>query len=663
MGIEGIPTTRRFWIQVSVAVFVGVLLSAAYIAPFYNEFLVDNAGRVGRDYNFAVSFIDTFAGTINNFFQPLRSDVHGVFGGSSLFLLAAFVPLLRLFRIRIPLVIWCIWGAALFVFLHMQGPRTLVHYLTWKYFPLASSIRVPGRLSLILPMLFLLLLTWVVQDREEKTFYIAGRQFHFSSKEILAAFSFVAIGIYLILPDAITNHQTDYSAFAIRNIPPWLEPTAIVTGLAGLILFVLYKKSNQPLLLGALLGLFVCLQAACLLAYGTWVVPKSDTDQFAKLRDEKKGTLDYRHLPGSGLYSSTVMQHVKHTHLEPYIAQFYKYVIPASDGEDAYRLIKMDRRANQVIVEGCSDCGDRYSMPQKMGFIEDRIELVYSSYNRLEFEVDASTNGILGLAFPYSGRWKAFINGREVSVYRANGAANAVKLQPGVSRVEFRYWSTTAIWGMLLSCLTASLIGISLSVFNLRKTRSILGVVIAVAGGIGLFALWYHSLYTGHNLNTDYVWTSIPDNGPLNLAYGKPTRTRKIFRESYPKFFYSDQFLTLNSSGKAVDGNRTTGSGFVSNAEEKPYWYVDLNRPRDIGSLVLYENRRTKHANQRPLLVGLSDNGKEWRTATVIRQSARGSKLTVSFEPVEKARFLLVQSANFCRLAIDEIEIYPPSYD
>ena len=34
--------------------------------------------------------------------------------------------------------------------------------------------------------------------------------------------------------------------------------------------------------------------------------------------------------------------------------------------------------------------------------------------------------------------------------------------------------------------------------------------------------------------------------------------------------------------------------------------------------------------------------------------------MTVSFDPAEKARFLLLQSANFGRLALDEIEIYPP---
>ena len=659
IGSEDRISARRFWLQTAGPVFAGVLLSAAYIIPFYHDFLLDNAGRVGRDYTFAVSFIDTLSGTINNFFQPLRSDVHGVFGGSSLFLMAASVPLLRIFKIRIPVIIWCLWGAALLVFLHMQGPRTLVHFLTWKYLPLASSIRIPGRLSLILPLFFLMLLTWIIQNAES-TIQLGGTRIKLSSSGILAAFCVAVTSIHLSLPAAFSNNQTEYSAFAIRHIPQWVETTALVTGMAGLPILALYNGPKHRLTLGALLAFFVCVQTGLLLAYGTWIVPKADTDGLAVYHEQKRAKLEYRHLPGSGLYSSTVMHHLRQTHLEPQLAKFYTNVIPASDGMTAYQKVKMDRKANQVIVEGCPDCESRYSIPPGPGFLPDRIELAYSSFNRLVFKVEASSNGMLGLAYPYSGRWKALVNGSEVSVYRANGATNAVQVPSGKNLVEFRYWSNAAIAGMLITCLTASLIGIYFSVSAFKKQNRFVGIIIAVAGGFCLFSLWYHSLYNGQNLGTAYVWTSKPDNGPVNLAYGKPTRTSRIVRESYPNYFYSDQFLTFNNSGKAVDGNRENGSGFISNLEEKPYWYVDLHHSRDIGALVLYENKPAKLTNQRPLLVGLSDDGKKWRTAAVIKDSGGASKMTVSFDPAEKARFLLLQSANFGRLALDEIEIYPP---
>jgi hypothetical protein len=378
------------------------------------------------------------------------------------------------------------------------------------------------------------------------------------------------------------------------------------------------------------------------------------------LLKQKKKSLNFRHLPGSGLYSRTVMQHVKQTNLEPYLAKFYTRVIPASDRKDAYRLIKMDHRPSQVIIEGCPDTENGNPMPSSYEKSQDVIELIYSSYNRLVFMAKLSRNGYFTLSYPYSGRWTAFVDGRKVPVYRANGAAHAVKVQSGTRRIEFRYWSRSAVGGMLVSCMTIALIGISFSVITLRKPVKVIGAVIAITIGIGLFTVWYQSLYSGDNLRTVYVWHPEDDSGPVNLAYGKSTVTRIIVKETHPDYFYSDEFLTFNNSGKAVDGDRKTGSGFLSNLEDKPYWYVDLHQPRAIGSLVLYENRQKRHWNKRPLFVGLSDNGKNWRTAAVINSSDGSSEIAVNFYPIEKARFILLQSAKYCRLAIDEIEVYPP---
>ena len=134
----------RLWLRIGLFIFIGIVLSSAYVIPFYFDFVATNASRVAQNYSYADQFRDSFMGTLNSFFQPLRSDVHGVFGGSSLIILAALMPSLWLFRVRIPLVIWGIWGFALITFLHMQGARTPIHYLTWKYLPLASSFRIPG---------------------------------------------------------------------------------------------------------------------------------------------------------------------------------------------------------------------------------------------------------------------------------------------------------------------------------------------------------------------------------------------------------------------------------------------------------------------------------------------------------------------------------------
>ena len=83
-----------------------------------------NVDRVGQNYEWSLENVDTVMGTLNNFFLPLSSGLHGAFGGSSLFLIAIIVPVLSLFKMKIPRSILTIWTLLLIMFLYMQGDRT-----------------------------------------------------------------------------------------------------------------------------------------------------------------------------------------------------------------------------------------------------------------------------------------------------------------------------------------------------------------------------------------------------------------------------------------------------------------------------------------------------------------------------------------------------------
>lgn len=159
----GFKIILRFWLRVGFFLCLGVLLSSAYILPLYFDFISDNIHRIGRDYAWAGSKTNIMR-ALNNFFLPLSSNIYqGAFGGSSLILAAAILPLLRLFKVKIPASVWVIWGLFLIVFLHMQGSRTPVHRLMWEYLPFASSIREAERISTIMPFFIMLLLAWIIR--------------------------------------------------------------------------------------------------------------------------------------------------------------------------------------------------------------------------------------------------------------------------------------------------------------------------------------------------------------------------------------------------------------------------------------------------------------------------------------------------------------------
>ena len=108
------------------------------------------------------------------------------------------------------------------------------------------------------------------------------------------------------------------------------------------------------------------------------------------------------------------------------------------------------------------------------------------------------------------------MNGQQRPVYRANGAAHAVRVPAGSSTVEFRYVSRAAVRGMVLSCLTGSGLAV---LFGLRVPRRSLriGALVAAALIAGAGWAWRQSLYSGHGFR-DHLYLELgpaPTCGPF----------------------------------------------------------------------------------------------------------------------------------------------------
>jgi hypothetical protein len=646
----GLRDVFRFWLRIGCLFGIGILLSSAYILPFYFDFFLNNAHRVAQDYAWANLYRDTLMGTVNNFLQPLRSDVTGVFGGSSLILMGVWVPALILFKIRIPRVIWAIWGILFVAFLIMQGARTPLHYLAWKYLPFASSFRSPGRISLLMPIFFMLMLAWVVQAERFRTRFFR-RDLWVYPRTIAAGAALLAIGVYLCLPQAIVSHTTDYSATAIRNIPPWVAPFSISLGAVALVVLMLHATLiRKQSVTGSVLCLIAGFQVILLMQYGTWIEPKKDTPQLSQMAAAVKQNLDYRLATGAFMETPAIAQQVKRSFLEPFLGRTYKRFRYAADTEMAYALMQQNRTPDQVIIEQYVPSSQTAHRSPGHKKLPGRVKLDHSSFNRLVFEVQVSGPSFFGLAYPHTGHWKAFVNNAPVQTYRANGAYHALEIPDGVSQVEFRYWSPAAFWGMIISCATLLFIGLFVSrrVFKFPlSVWAFAGLFVLVVGG---FTLWYHSLYNGDNLKTVYIWAETPAARVPNLAYGKRTNMSSFL---YPNFIY------YMSSGRAVDGIRAPSTGFISGLETRPWWVVDLHQPKSFSEIVIYEGRNSSEFNLRPLTVAVSNEGKNWHTVKILSDELQDNPLRIFFNTPQTARYVMIRASGVCYLAFDEVEIYP----
>ena len=65
--------------------------------------------------------------------------------------------------------------------------------------------------------------------------------------------------------------------------------------------------------------------------------------------------------------------------------------------------------------------------------------------------VSVSKDKFLCLSIPYMDGWKAYIDGEEAKLYRANTAFMGVEVPTGEHEIELRYWIPGLTIGLLMS--------------------------------------------------------------------------------------------------------------------------------------------------------------------------------------------------------------------
>jgi len=667
-----IPLNRRSLIKyfktIGICVLGGILLASAYIIPFYFDFIVTNAQRVGQSYKWSIHFSDTIGGMLNSFFSPLHSDVHSAFGSSVIILLIALVPLLYLTVKKVPMPILLVWVLVTLTFLCSLGGATPVHYFFWKYFPLAHDFRVPGRIVIVFPFLFLLILAWLFRSGGKKvTSTTESKPLSAPSYQFLAI---VAIPLFIIYNLVLAKHLPKPGPFipgTINPYPQWVESLIFWMGLSSLILalvhsFYIIKGHGKKWfnIIGVLLAITVVVQVTAEIRYGTWVNKKRPQPTLEKIDNFIKKDLTYFKCEDGWMESTSVLRQMQESILEPVLAKFYREYKSVSNETEAYRILNKENVTDTLVVETspgekvrantrfapASDAGSRAVVGANLVFARpgnDKIRLEENTFNRVCFSVEAGAPGYLAFSFPYSDKWQAKIAGTVTRIYRANGYMQAVYLEAGQHKIEFRYWSRAAFVGMLVSCLTFFLIGVYFVLFVLRGKQRVIGAVVGVSIPVCLFFAWAAGLYRGDNLGTGYTWTSKDFPPRNNLAYAKKTSMngRRLV-------FYA---------GLGVDGD--IGKPFMTRKGRKGWWQVDLGSPKPVGEIVIYDGQCWGEKNL-PLRILGSLNGKTFKILKSAAQRGQeqpwrvplGGKIT---------RFVRLRSSTKIPLSFNEVEIYPPA--
>jgi hypothetical protein len=108
----------------------------------------------------------------------------------------------------------------------------------------------------------------------------------------------------------------------------------------------------------------------------------------------------------------------------------------------------------EAIIAGCGDGVPSLATPGG----PSSAKLMVDAADRVLIETTADTAAYLVLTDAWVPGWRAWVDGTEHTVWRANHALRAVSLPPGRHRVEFRYAPASVRWGLLATMLGALLL-------------------------------------------------------------------------------------------------------------------------------------------------------------------------------------------------------------
>ena len=648
-----IKRVLKYWCRTGFFAAMGILLASIYILPFYFEYLKQSQRGYTGDFAWSCGYQETVNGSLCNFFNPFFSDVCGAFGGSSLILPAMLLPLTGVFYIRRSWPVLSLWAGCAIVLVMTLGSNGHLYYYFWKYFPFAQTFRIPSRLSMVLPFIFMLILVWMVQ---QKTVHLRAGKHQLSFDPVAMAAS-VALILFIV------PKNFDYSTLMqagrwvparINKIPSIAVSTFFVCGVISLGALIIYRVSKKlRTLSGIVLALAVLTGVTVAMGYGTWVAGgRVRTKTFENMQAEQRLSLAYRYSTGDWTHR-TVEEHLKHTFLEPLLARVCRKYQPVGSQNESYECLAKQREIDLVYVEGWSD-GNKKEEIANLDKGINKVTLRYNSFNNVKFDVECAGEGFFVLSYPYSEYWQAYVDNERVSVYRCNGIEQGIWVKGGRHTVEFRYFSWPAVTGVMLGCTAAFLTALIL-IMNVRpRLLCYLLMVAVICICVLLFWGWYYSLYNGCNIGTHYAWTSEEVQPHLlsyyNLAYGKPTTMSMPGggRESY-----------FTDSSVGVDGDRRGNTGFVTNIQEHAWWQVDLCKDETVNEIVLYKRAGGYAGYGVPFDIFASADGKKWFLIQAVEKNNNENCWRVQTKNVV-ARYIKLQTRYYGCLALAEVEIYGP---
>lgn len=239
---------------------------------------------------------------------------------------------------------------------------------------------------------------------------------------------------------------------------------------------------------------------------------------------------------------------------------------------------------SQAVVEQTID-----GLPRGKVLLSPLPKIAAHSPNRVLIDADLKAPGLLILADSYYPGWRAFVNGQETKIFRANYVMRAVFLPAGNQRVEFRYDPLSFKIGAIISVATLFLVT-ALGVFWFFRGRAWGRLDVAV-GRIrpqlmGLLLVLLVLVVFGQTYDHGFVWDD-GDNIVENPHFQPPTlaNTLRFWGRSYQKLYVPLTYTVW--SGLARIAQIPAGQGDDIKFSPRPFHLANVSFHL-FGALVVF---------------------------------------------------------------------------
>ncbi len=484
-----VVTLVHYGRRLALGLATGLLLASPYLLTFYVEYFKTNQSRLANDYAWTLQNADSILGELSNFLLPFHADVHGAFGGCVLFAIAALFPLAALVR-RPPRVLWVVYAVGLLAFLFAVGKDAWIHLWLVKTLPFFGAFRVPGRLTLWIPLFSFPLWAWLLRESNR-----AALSATCAMSVLLCASNGLWMKDWLPAEERYSPH-----GIAAQGLPSSLDLLVLILSATTAILLGWAAVQRRFFRVLAALSVAAVVATTWLcLRFGTWVEPKHPTPSFAHLAAAHKASVATQADPGAGMEMASITAYLRHG-LKPgqALGVIRHHVERAHSETEVLRRLREHEAELPLFVDRPIE-----PFPREIVATHDQVDLVYNTSNRFVFRVATDADGYFVLGLPWLSGFTCTIDGTRVPVAKANALFPAIFVPHGTHQIDFCFVSWAFVVGLALAFMTVS--GWALWMFRRRLLPVAVGTVLA---GALLAWLLRAFMLDGPSFETNYHWTA-----------------------------------------------------------------------------------------------------------------------------------------------------------